>query len=92
MSGKRHHDRGDGDDAGEDVDPAREPGVPLAGQVLGPLEDRSGDREVARDLGEVERHDELARCATMGQLQMNTPPSVSRPRENRVKMPVEGEM
>ena len=30
--------------------------------------------------------------ATIGQLQMNTPPMVMIPRKNSVKMPVEGEM
>ena len=30
--------------------------------------------------------------ATTGQLQMKTPPIVVRPRQNRVKMPVDGEM
>jgi hypothetical protein len=31
-------------------------------------------------------------AATMGQLQMNTPPMVMSPSEKRVKIPVEGEM
>ena len=30
--------------------------------------------------------------ATIGQLQMKTPPIVVRPRKNNAKMPVEGEM
>jgi len=30
--------------------------------------------------------------ATTGQVQMNTPPMVTRPSANRVKMPVDGEM
>ena len=30
--------------------------------------------------------------ATMGQLQMKTPPRVTSPREKSVKMPVDGEM
>ena len=57
---ERRHHGGDGQDASEQVDPAVEPGVGPVRQVLGPLEDRAGDRVVARDLGEVERDDELA--------------------------------
>jgi hypothetical protein len=30
--------------------------------------------------------------ATTGQVQMNTPPRVVRPRANKVKIPVDGEM
>ena len=60
VSGKRHHHGGHREDAGEDVDPPREPGVAAAGQVLGPLEHRARHRVVARDLGEVEGHEELA--------------------------------
>ena len=57
---QRGHHRGDGQDAGEQVDPAGEPGVAPAGQVLRPLEDRTGHRVVAGHLGEVQRDDELA--------------------------------
>src|ERR1039458_6688292 len=53
-------DSRDGQDAGEQVDPAGEPGVAPAGQVLGPLEHRARDRVVAGDLGEVQRDEELA--------------------------------
>ena len=53
--------RGDGQDAGEQVDPAGEPRVRPAGQVLGPLEHRPRHRVVAGHLGEVERDQELAR-------------------------------
>src|SRR5581483_9390356 len=44
----------------EEVDPAGEPRVRLPGQVLRPLEDRAGDRVVARELGEAERDAELS--------------------------------
>ena len=42
---QRHADGGDGEDAGEQVDPAGEPRVRLPGEVLRPLEDRAGDRD-----------------------------------------------
>ena len=78
-SGRVAHTDGDREDAGEEVDPAGEPGIGLAGQVLRPLEDRAGDRIVARELGEAERDDSCP-TATIGQLQMKTPPRVVRPR------------
>jgi len=46
---------------------------------------------VARELGEAERDAELP-TATIGQLQMKTPPIVVRPSAKSVKMPVDGEM
>ena len=57
---QRRHHRGDGDDAGEQVDPAGEPGVGPVREVLRPLEHRAGHRVVAGDLREVQRDDELA--------------------------------
>ena len=61
VSGSVAHDRGDGQRARPQVDPAREPRVRLGlAEELRPLEDRARDREVARDLGEVQRDDELA--------------------------------
>ena len=59
---ERHRDR-DGrrrQDAGPEVDPAREPAERLVRQALRPLVDRSGHREVARELGEVQRDERLA--------------------------------
>jgi len=56
----RHAHGGNGQDAGEQIDPAGEPGVGLPGQILGPLEDRPGDRIVARELRERQGDDELA--------------------------------
>ena len=57
---ERHAHGGDGQDAGEQVDPAGEPGVRLPGQILGPLEHRPCDRIVARQLREGQGDDELA--------------------------------
>ena len=57
---QRGHHRGHGQDPGEQVDPPGEPGVGAVGQELRPLEDRTRHRVVARYLGEVQRHDELA--------------------------------
>ena len=51
---------GDRQDSGEQIDPAGEPGVRLPGQVLGPLEHRSCDWIVARELREGQGDDELA--------------------------------
>src|SRR4029077_5562318 len=53
-------DRGHGEHAGEQVDPPCEPRVRAVRQVLGPLIDRSRDREVRADLGEVEADDQLS--------------------------------
>ena len=88
ISARQHHaDAGDGQDAGEEVDPAGEPRVGLPGEVLRPLEDRAGHRVVARGLGERERDHMNCPKATSGQLQMKTPPMVPRPSANSVKMP-----
>ena len=57
--GHGHVDRGNGQDPGEEIDPAREPRVVAVGEVLGPLINGAGDREMGADLGEVERDDEL---------------------------------
>ena len=59
---QRHcgHDSGDGQDASKEVDPAGEPGVRPARQILRPLVDGSRHREVRADLGEVEGDDQLA--------------------------------
>src|SRR5207237_4205770 len=54
-----HVHRANGEHAGKQVDPAGEPGEVLAGQVLGPLVDRSGDGEVRAELGEIEADDQL---------------------------------
>jgi hypothetical protein len=54
------------------------------------LEHGAGDGIVARQLRKAERDAELPE--TIGQLQMNTPPIVVRPRAKSVKKPVEGEM
>ena len=54
------HYRSDCEHPSKQVDPAGEPGVGSVGQVLGPLVDRSGDREVRADLGEVEADEQLA--------------------------------
>ena len=56
---QRRAHRGDGEDAGKEVDPAGEPRVRLAGQILRPLEDGAGDRVMARQLGEAQRDDQL---------------------------------
>ena len=53
------HDRRNGDDPGEEVDPAGEPRVATGREVLRPLEHRTCDGVVTRELGEVERHEEL---------------------------------
>ena len=50
----------DRQDLGPEVEPAGEPAERPMRQSLRPLVDRSGDRVVARQLGEAKRHDELA--------------------------------
>src|SRR5439155_9152710 len=57
---QRHAHGRDSQDAREQVDPAGEPGVRLSGQILRPLEDRSGDRIMAREFREGQGDDELA--------------------------------
>jgi hypothetical protein len=52
--------RGDGEDAGEQIDPTGEPRIRLPRQVLRPLKDRAGYRVVARELGEAERDGQLS--------------------------------
>jgi hypothetical protein len=88
---ERHAHGGHRQDPRKEVDPAGEPRVGLPGEVLRPLEDGAGDRVVARELREPSA---MHSCpiATIGQLQMKTPPIVVRPSANSVKMPVEGEM
>jgi len=88
---QRHDDGRHREDAGEEVNPTREPRVRSPGQVLGPLEDRTGHREVARDLGEVEGHQHLAR----GDDRPTPDEDATDGRESsakRVKIPVDGEM
>ena len=46
---------------GPEVDPAGEPAEGPVRQPLGPLVDRPGDREVARQLGEIQGDEGLAR-------------------------------
>ena len=63
---RRHHerhrrrDRGHGDDAGPEVDPAGEPAERPVREPLRPLVDRTRDREVAGQLGEVQGDEGLA--------------------------------
>ena len=56
---ERRAHRGDREDPGDQIEPAGEPSVGPAGEVLRPLVHRPGDREVAGELGEVQRDDEL---------------------------------